>query len=129
MSTTAFEVRGGGASAGTAAGALAVSAQSALQLALTTPVIFVCYDASVEDVQAIRASAGIITSRGGLTGDGAIVARALGIPCVIGISALRIDRATASVHFGASGEGFGEGSWVVIDGSTGLVCFPRAAST
>jgi pyruvate, orthophosphate dikinase len=126
MSTTAFEVRGSGASAGTAAGALAVSAHSALQLAVTKPVILVCYEASAEDVQALRACTGLVTSRGGLTGDGAIIARALGIPCVIGISVLRIDRTAATVHVDAAGDGFGEGSWVVVDGSTGLVRLTRA---
>jgi pyruvate,orthophosphate dikinase len=46
-----------------------------------------------EDVPGIQASAGIVTTRGGLTGDAAIVARSLGKPCIAGCAPLRGDYA------------------------------------
>ena len=81
--------KGQGASPGKASGPLALTAQAATELAgKGTPAIYVRNEMDAEDVPAIRAAAGVVIVRGGITGDGAIAARALGKPCIVGCSAL-----------------------------------------
>ncbi len=76
-------VKGLGASPGRATGPLAFSATTVQGFAAKgTPAVFVCIEAGAEDAESIRACAALVTTRGGLTGDGAIMARALGKPCL-----------------------------------------------
>jgi pyruvate,orthophosphate dikinase len=70
-----------------------------------------------EDVPAIRQSAGIVIARGGITGDGAIAARALGKPCIVGCSALVV---TAS-ELRCGDVLLFAGAGVTIDGTTGEI--------
>jgi pyruvate,orthophosphate dikinase len=76
-------VKGQGASPGRVTGPLAVSAESARAFAKDgAPAVLVRNEASAEDADAIRVAAALVTTRGGITGDGAIIARALGKPCL-----------------------------------------------
>ena len=45
----------------------------------------------------MKAAAGIVTTRGGITGDAAIVARSLGKPCIASCSPLRVDYSSGSL--------------------------------
>jgi pyruvate, orthophosphate dikinase len=83
--------RGLNASPGTATGRVVFSSATAVTEALVGPVILVRIESSAEDISGMRAAAGILTTRGGLTGDGAIVARSLGKPCVAGCTAVVVD--------------------------------------
>lgn len=84
--------RGQGASPGAAHGPLATSCESALAYAAKgTPAVLVRIETSAEDMPAVRACAALVTTRGGITGDGAIAARALGKPCIAGVSSVRVD--------------------------------------
>jgi pyruvate,orthophosphate dikinase len=86
--------RGVGASPGTATGEIVFRAEDALALAAKgKTVILVRIETTPEDVPGMQASAGIVTTRGGLTGDAAIVARSLGKPCIAGCAPLRVDYA------------------------------------
>ena len=100
-------VRGQGAGGGRARGPLAKSVAEALECAARgAPAIFVRSEMDAQDVPGIRASAGVVITRGGVTADGAIAARALGKPCVVGC------------------ESFGDvatGTMVSIDGASGAV--------
>jgi pyruvate,orthophosphate dikinase len=86
--------RGMGASPGTATGQIVFRSEDALLLASKgTPVILVRIETTSDDVPGIEVAAGIVTTRGGLTGDAAIVARSLGKPCIAGCAPLRVDYA------------------------------------
>ena len=83
--------KGQGASPGKAQGPLALTAEAALELAARdTPPIFVRNEMEAADVPAIRASAGVVIARGGITADGAVAARALGKPCIVGCTGMAI---------------------------------------
>lgn len=100
-------LRGQGAGAGRARGPLAKSVAEALACAARgEPAIFVRGEMEAEDVPGIRASAGVVLTRGGVTADGAIVARGLGKPCVIGCAPL---------------SDLPSGTLVSIDGATGAI--------
>lgn len=54
------------------------------------PAILVRSECSPEDAPGIRAAAGVLTSSGGLTSHAAVIARALGRPCIVAAAELRI---------------------------------------
>ncbi len=81
--TAKLVVKGLGASPGRASGPAAFSTEAALEFAAKgTPAVLVRIEASAEDADGIRACAALVTTRGGVTGDGAVMARALGKPCL-----------------------------------------------
>lgn len=78
-------MKGQGASPGRATGPLATTAAEAIALAERgTPAIFARSEMDADDVPGIRVAAGVIITRGGITADGAVAARALGKPCIVG---------------------------------------------
>lgn len=112
--------KGQGASPGRATGPLALSPESALALAAKgTPPIFVRNEMDAADVPAIRASAGVVIARGGITADGAVAARALGKPCIVGCSGCAVTNDSlrgASIVL--------EGATLTMDGATGTLEIP-----
>jgi pyruvate,orthophosphate dikinase len=90
--------KGMGASPGTATGQIVFRSEDAVALAAQgTSVILVRTETTPEDVPGMRAAAGIITTRGGITGDAAIVARSLGKPCIASCPPMRVDYAKESL--------------------------------
>jgi pyruvate,orthophosphate dikinase len=86
--------KGMGASPGTATGAIVFHSEDAVaEAAKGTSVILVRIETTSEDVPGMRAAVGIITTRGGITGDAAIVARSLGKPCIASCPPMRVDYA------------------------------------
>lgn len=84
--------KGMGASPGTATGQIAFHSSDAVAMAGEgKPVILVRIETTPEDVPGMKVAAGILTTRGGITGDAAIVARSLGKPCIASCSQLRVD--------------------------------------
>lgn len=91
-------VRGVGASPGVASGAIVFRAEDAVALAAEgRAVVLVRIDTTAEDVPGIQAAAGVIATRGGITGDAAIVARTLGKPCIAGCPTMRVDYGASTV--------------------------------
>jgi pyruvate,orthophosphate dikinase len=89
-----LHAKGMGASPGTATGQIVFRSEDAVALAATgTSVILVRTETTSEDVPGMRVAAGIITTRGGITGDAAIVARSLGKPCIASCPPMRVDYA------------------------------------
>lgn len=118
--------RGMGASPGTATGAIVFRSDDAVSLAGEgKAVILVRIETTPEDVPGMKAAAGIVTTRGGITGDAAIVARSLGKPCIASCPPLRVDYADDSLTVWVdSSEGDGDivlkkGAVVTIDGAKG----------
>ena len=81
--------------------------------------ILVRVETSPEDIQGMFASAGVLTARGGMTSHAAVVARGMGLPCVSGAGALKIDAKAGEMRVGS--RVFKAGDVLTIDGSTGEV--------
>ncbi|HZF14033.1 MAG TPA: pyruvate, phosphate dikinase [Thermoanaerobaculia bacterium] len=111
--------RGLPAGPGAAAGKIALTAERAAEMATKGPVLLVRAETSPEDIVGMHASAGIVTSRGGMTSHAAVVARGMGKPCVVGAGELTVDEAAGEVR--AAGLVLHEGDDLSIDGSTGEI--------
>jgi pyruvate,orthophosphate dikinase len=110
--------KGQGASPGRATGELALSGQAVMDAkARGKPAIYVRNEMDAEDVAAIQASAGVVIARGGITADGAIAARSLGKPCIVGCSTLIV----TATEVRAGEVRLFAGAPITIDGATGEV--------
>jgi pyruvate,orthophosphate dikinase len=128
MATESIVVKALGASPGVATGEIVFRSEDAVALAsLGRAVILVRTDTTAEDLPGIRAAAGIVTTRGGVTGDAAIIARSLGKPCIGVCSALSVDYAGERLvvrldgGFGAPDRVLSKGQVITIDGSRGEI--------
>lgn len=83
------------------------------------PVILVRTETSPDDVHGMLHARGILTSRGGATSHAAVVARGLGLPCVAGCEALKVEE--ESGFFLCSEMRIEKGEFISIDGATGEV--------
>ena len=81
--------------------------------------ILVRIETSPEDVQGMHASVGVVTARGGMTSHAAVVARSMGVPCIVGASAIKIEPDAGRIRI--AGRSFFEGDIITIDGSSGEV--------
>ena len=114
------------ASPGAAIGRIVFTANAAAEWAQKGErVILVRTDTSPEDIHGMKAAAGILTARGGMTSHAAVVARGMGKCCVTSCTALRVDaaRKTASIiaQNGNAEIRLKEGDTLTLDGSTGEV--------
>ena len=112
--------RGFGASPGAASGKVYFEADRAAEAGSRgEAVILVRPETKPDDIHGIFASAGVVTSRGGVTSHAAVVTRGMGIPCIVGCEGLHVD--PASRIFQANGQTVNEGQTISIDGTTGDV--------
>jgi pyruvate, orthophosphate dikinase len=108
------------ASPGAASGEIVFDSDEAeVMKAQGRKVILVRVETSPEDIHGMHASAGILTARGGMTSHAAVVARGMGVPCVSGAGAIRIDAKAGEMRI--SGRTFKKGEHISIDGATGQV--------
>ncbi|MBP5534423.1 MAG: pyruvate, phosphate dikinase [Alphaproteobacteria bacterium] len=108
------------ASPGAAVGQIVFNAADAEQQAAEgKKVVLVRVETSPEDIAGMHASQGVLTARGGMTSHAAVVARGMGIPCVSGVSDLRIDYAAQTLT--AGGVTLKAGDMISLDGTTGQV--------
>ncbi len=92
--------RGIVASAGIAVGEVALDSAAAIaRRSDGRNVILVREETQPEDVEGMQASVGLLTARGGTTSHAAVVARQLGVCCIVGCEALRY-HADGSVTLG-----------------------------
>ena len=111
--------RGIAASPGAATGRLVFSAEAAqASAARGEPCILVRRETAPEDIRGMHSSVAVLTERGGVTSHAAVIARGLGLPCVVGASELRLDAREKKLT-AADGRLFREGDTVTIDGSKG----------
>ncbi len=110
--------RGIPASPGAAAGRLVFTSQAAQALAARGEnAILVRPETGPEDVRGMHVASGVLTARGGLTSHAAVIARGLGLPCVVGAGEIEIDLRGKTLEVG--GERLGEGAPVTLDAATG----------
>jgi len=88
-------------------------------------VILVRTETSPDDVHGMLHAKGILTSRGGATSHASVVARGLGLPCVVGCEAISVDYEAEAFRVG--GRAIRKGELISIDGATGEVFAGRIA--
>ncbi|MDO3434504.1 pyruvate, phosphate dikinase [Rhizobium sp. CBN3] len=108
------------ASPGAATGAIVFTAEEAVEAdAEGRKVILLRVETSPEDIHGMHAAEGILTTRGGMTSHAAVVARGMGIPCVVGAGTMRIDQRNERLL--GIGVTLKKGDIITIDGSAGQV--------
>ena len=84
-------------------------------------------ETSPDDVHGMIQAKGIVTALGGATSHAAVVARALGKPCITGCRGLEVDLDARQCTLG--GQIIREGDQISIDGATGEVFAGRITAT
>lgn len=111
--------QGLGASPGRVSGRVVLTADEAADAEdPDDPVILVRRETSPEDVAGMAASAGVLTTKGGLVSHAAVVARGWDIPAVVGAGELSIE---ADELRSERGLVVNRGDVITIDGTSGLV--------
>jgi len=90
-------------------------------------VLLVRIETSPEDIGGMNVAQGILTARGGMTSHAAVVARAMGKPCVAGCDDIAIDYKKKQFTT-RDGTVVKEGDWISIDGGTGEVMLGQVAT-
>jgi len=80
-------------------------------------VILVREETNPEDVEGMRAAAGILTARGGMTSHAALVARGWGKCCIVGAGAIKLNMAARTMTVGS--KTLKEGDVVTLNGTRG----------
>ena len=110
------------ASPGGAVGTIVFTSEAAMAAAAAgKKTILIREETSPEDIEGMRASAGILTTRGGMTSHAALVARGWGKCCIVGCEAMKINFAAKTVSFEGSDKVYKEGEWFSLNGSKGFV--------
>ena len=113
--------RGVAASPGAATGRLVFnSADAQASAARGEPCILVRRETSPEDIRGMHAAQGVLTERGGMTSHAAVIARGLGLPGVVGVSDIILNRRDNLITL-SDGRTLKAGDIVTIDGTTGQI--------
>ncbi len=116
------------ASPGAAVGRLAFTSDDAVVMSAKSPVILIRKETTPDDIHGMDAAKGILTAVGGKSSHAAVVARGMGVPCVVGCGAISINERgkSASIKTASKTYTVKEGDWVSIDGTTGDVYLGQA---
>jgi len=83
-------------------------------------VILLRQETSPEDIEGMIASEAVITSRGGMTSHAAVVARGMGVCCVVGCESLKVNEFIKQASYSDDGV-IAEGDIISVDGSSGEI--------
>ena len=109
------------ASPGAATGRIVFTAAAAqASAARGEPCILLRRETVPEDIRGMHASVAVLTERGGMTSHAAVIARGLGLPCIVGASDLRINTRDRTLT-APDGRVFEAGETLTVDGSSGEV--------
>ncbi|MGC1489276.1 MAG: putative PEP-binding protein [Albidovulum sp.] len=109
------------ASPGAASGKIVFSSADAqASAARGEPCVLVRRETAPEDVRGMHAAVAVLTERGGITSHAAVIARGLGLPCIVGASDIRLDSRNKTLMTRA-GRVFNEGDMITVDGTNGEV--------
>ena len=107
------------ASPGAAVGRVVFSSSEALASAARGEAcILVKRETGPEDIRGMHSAVGVLTERGGITSHAAVIARGLGLPCVVGVSGMRLKSKDKTLRL-PDGRMLTEGDMITIDGSAG----------
>ena len=105
---------------GGASGKIVFTSDDAIKLqAKGENAILIREETNPEDIEGMRAAAGILTQRGGMTSHAALVARGWGKCCIVGCSELELNTVKKTVKMG--GKTFKEGDFLTLNGTKGWV--------
>ncbi len=105
---------------GGATGKAVFTAQDAVDWAAKgEKVVLVREETNPEDVEGMRASVAILTSRGGMTSHAALVARGWGMCCVVGAGEMKVD--SIKKKFTVGNVTINEGDEITLNGTAGKV--------
>lgn len=107
------------ASPGAASGRIVFTADEAAELGKKEKVILVAVETTPDDIHGMIASQGVLTSRGGMTCHAAVVARGMGLPCIVGCEAAKVDLDKKILVI--NGKTYKEGEVITIDGTSATV--------
>ncbi|MBU4583543.1 MAG: pyruvate, phosphate dikinase [Proteobacteria bacterium] len=115
-------VKGLPAGPGAACGVLVFTAEDAVaSFRAGRKCILLREETNPEDVEGMRAAAGILTARGGMTSHAALVARGWGKCCIVGAGGLHVDAKTKTARITGSDLVLKEGDVVTLNGTIGHV--------
>src|ERR1700733_14531810 len=116
------------ASPGAAVGRAVFTADEAVEIAKKGPVILVRKETTPDDIHGMEVAAGVLTAVGGKSSHAAVVARGMGLPCVVGAGALHIEehKKQFTVKVGVTDIVVKEGDWISFDGTTADVYLGQA---
>lgn len=118
--TASVIAEGLGVSPGAASGIIVFSPEDAVRMkARGRSCILVVTETGPTDIEGMKAAAGILTARGGMTSHAAVIARITGRPCVAGVRNLSVNAADLTCRIGS--RDFRMGDRITIDGSDGTV--------
>ena len=78
------------------------------------------YEVITEDIRGMHASVAVLTERGGMTSHAAVIARGLGLPCIVGCADILINGRDRVLRL-TDGRLFREGEVITVDGTNGEV--------
>ena len=108
------------ASPGAATGRICLDSEAVLAaVAQGDKALLVRVETSPEDIEGMAAAEGILTAIGGATSHAAVVARGMGVCCISGMGALKINEKDRTIKIGD--KSFKEGDYLSLDGDTGKV--------
>ncbi len=115
------------ASPGAATGRIVFSATAAqASAARDEPCVLVRRETAPEDIRGMHAAVAVLTERGGFTSHAAVIARGLGLPCIVGASDIALNPRERTLR-GSDGRVLREGDIITVDGSNGEVLAGAAA--
>jgi pyruvate,orthophosphate dikinase len=112
------------ASPGAAVGRIAFTAEDAVEMSASAPVILLRKETTPDDIHGMDVAKGILTAVGGASSHAAVVARGMGRPCIVGAGAIEIDEHKKRARVG--GRVLSEGDWLSLDGTAGAVYLGQA---
>src|SRR5271155_1196721 len=116
------------ASPGAAVGRAVFTAEDAVEASKKGPVVLVRKETTPDDIHGMEVAKGILTAVGGKSSHAAVVARGMGLPCIVGAGAIHIDEhgRKFSVKAGEKELVVKEGDWISMDGATADVYLGQA---
>ncbi|MDC3081283.1 PEP-utilizing enzyme, partial [Paracoccaceae bacterium] len=109
------------ASPGAASGKVAMSTNKVVEYNSTeTDAILIKTETISDDINAMSLSQGVLTVKGGMTSHAAVIARGMGIPCIVGARNV-VFKEQEKIIILEDGNVISEGDEITIDGSTGAI--------
>ena len=113
--------KGIAASPGAATGKIVFTAADAqASAARDEPCILVRRETAPEDIRGMHAAVAVLTERGGMTSHAAVIARGLGLPCIVGASQVHMSGRERTLTT-EDGRVFRAGDIITVDGTNGEV--------
>ncbi len=123
------DLKGVAASPGAASGRLAMSTNKVIEYnAREMDAILVKAETIADDVKAMSLSKGILTIKGGMTSHAAVIARGMGLPCIVSVRDLILHEKEKTLVL-PNGNILKEGDEITIDGNNGTIFLEKVKLT